>query len=137
MQGGRLCLLVPPGHDAQGAVLGATPTGVFVEPQAAVGPNNDLAAARGMAATAEEKILWRLTAAVSDASADVQAALDGVRLGGGAGQTCYRQAAVVPNNDWAAALGATATTEEKMLWRLTAAVSHECRRPGHTRCSVP
>ena len=40
--------------------------------------NNDLAAARGLASTAEEKVLWKLTAAVSETSGDIQAALHAV-----------------------------------------------------------
>ena len=34
MQNGRLCMLTSSTDDIRGAVLGATPTGVFVEPQA-------------------------------------------------------------------------------------------------------
>ena len=46
--------------------------------QAAVQHNNDLAAAKGLASTAEEKVLWKLTSAVSETSADIQAALHAV-----------------------------------------------------------
>ena len=52
---------------------------LYVEPQAAVPLNNDLAAARGEAYAAVENVLWKLTGLIADAIDDVQQALDTVR----------------------------------------------------------
>lgn len=49
-----------------------------MEPPAAVPLNNELAAAKGEAAAAEEAVMWRLTGLISDNLTDVQAALDAV-----------------------------------------------------------
>ena len=42
--------------------------------------NNDLAAAKGEAAAAAEKVMWQLTGQIIDNLADMQAALDIVSL---------------------------------------------------------
>ena len=81
-QGGRLCLAVP-SSDAQpkGILLGGSNAAgvVYVEPQAAVPLNNELAAARGEAYAAVESVLWKLTGLIADAVDDVQRVLDTVR----------------------------------------------------------
>ena len=81
-QGGRLCLAVP-SSDAQpkGIVLGGSSAAgvLYVEPQAAVPLNNDLAAARGEAYAAVESVLWKLTGLIADAVDDMQRVLDTVR----------------------------------------------------------
>jgi len=52
---------------------------LYVEPQAAVPLNNDLAAARGEAYAAVESVLWKLTGLLADSVEDVQQSLDTVR----------------------------------------------------------
>lgn len=48
----------------------------YIEPPSAVPLNNELAAAKGEAAAAEEKVMWQLTGQIIDNLADIQAALD-------------------------------------------------------------
>lgn len=45
---------------------------MFIEPPSAVNLNNELAAARGRAKTAEEALLWRLTGAIADDMDSIQ-----------------------------------------------------------------
>lgn len=49
LQGGRVCVAVPAsnGDAPKGILLGGSAGVLYIEPPAAVGPNNDLAAARG------------------------------------------------------------------------------------------
>lgn len=72
-----------PSSEAQpkGIVLGGSSSAgvLYVEPQAAVPLNNDLAAARGEAYAAVENVLWKLTGLIADAVEDMQQALDTVR----------------------------------------------------------
>lgn len=49
-----------------------------MEPPSAVPLNNELAAARGEAAAAEDNVLWKLTGQVIDNLEDMQRALDNV-----------------------------------------------------------
>lgn len=81
LQGGRMCVVVPVSADAppKGILLGSSAGCLYVEPPAAVALNNDLAAARGEAATAAEAVLWRLTGDVIDAVSDLERLLDVVR----------------------------------------------------------
>lgn len=76
-----MCVVVPQGSDnvPKGILLGSNGGFLYVEPQAAVSLNNDLAAARGEAAAAAETMLWRLTGDVIDAASDLQHLLDVVR----------------------------------------------------------
>lgn len=72
-----------PGGDAGeskggGVVLGAGPAVQYVEPGAAVPLNNDLAAARGEALSAEEAVLWSLTGRIIDAHGILAALLSAV-----------------------------------------------------------
>ena len=71
-----------PSSEAQpkGIVLGGSSAAgvLYVEPQAAVPLNNDLAAARGEAYAAVESVLWSLTGLIADAEDDMQRALDTV-----------------------------------------------------------
>ena len=82
LQSGRLCLAVPSSEaQPKGIVLGGSSSAgvLYVEPQAAVPLNNDLAAARGEAYAAVENVLWKLTGLIADTIEDVQQALDTVR----------------------------------------------------------
>jgi hypothetical protein len=81
IQAGKICLAVPVGDNPpKGLILGTGPGIVYVEPPAAVPLNNELAAARGEAAAAEEAVLWKLTGQVADAADTLQQALDAVGL---------------------------------------------------------
>ena len=84
LQGGRLCVVVPASQQGppKGILLGTSPGGgaYYIEPPSAVPLNNDLAAAKGEAAAAEENVLWQLTGQIIDNLADLQASLDMVRL---------------------------------------------------------
>ena len=53
LQGGRMCVAVPisEGSQPKGILLGGSAGVQYIEPPAAVGPNNDLAAARGEVTT--------------------------------------------------------------------------------------
>jgi hypothetical protein len=53
----------------------------YIEPAAAVPLNNDLGAARGELAAAEEAVLWRLTGRVAGAILALESTLDRVRWG--------------------------------------------------------
>lgn len=66
----------------KGILLGSSPGGgaFYLEPPSAVPLNNDLAAAKGEAAAAEENVLWQLTGQIIDNHFDLQAALDLVSL---------------------------------------------------------
>eukprot|EP00884_Botryococcus_braunii_P008293 jgi/Botrbrau1/17465/Bobra.0054s0052.1 len=76
---GKMCLAVPVGDSPpKGLVLGSGPGVVYVEPPAAVPLNNELAAARGEAAAAEEAVLWKLTGRVADGEDTLLHALDAV-----------------------------------------------------------
>ncbi|CAK0787588.1 hypothetical protein CVIRNUC_010810 [Coccomyxa viridis] len=80
-QSGRLCIAVPSSEaQPKGMVLGGSSSAgvLYVEPQAAVPLNNDLAAARGEAYAAVESVLWALTGLIADAEDDMQQALDTV-----------------------------------------------------------
>ena len=82
MQSGRLCVAVPSSEaQPKGIVLGGSSSAgvLYIEPQAAVPLNNDLAAARGEAYAAVENVLWKLTGLIADTIEDVQQALDTVR----------------------------------------------------------
>lgn len=76
---GRLCVVLPASQQGppKGILLGTSPGGgaFYIEPPSAVPLNNELAAARGEAAAAEEKVMWQLTGQVIDNLADMQAAL--------------------------------------------------------------
>lgn len=80
--GGRMCIVLPASGDGapKGILLGTSPGGgnYYVEPPSAVPLNNDLGAARGEAAAAEEAVMWKLTGQISDDLEDIQAALDTV-----------------------------------------------------------
>ncbi|KAK9807992.1 hypothetical protein WJX73_000666 [Symbiochloris irregularis] len=69
-QGGRMCVAVLASDDpsSRGMLLGSTAGGsmMFIEPPSAVNLNNELAAARGRAKTAEDAILWKLTGAIAE-----------------------------------------------------------------------
>ena len=81
LQSGRLCIAVPSSEaQPKGMVLGGSSSAgvLYVEPQAAVPLNNDLAAARGEAYAAVESVLWSLTGLIADAEDDMQHALDTV-----------------------------------------------------------
>ena len=81
LQSGRLCIAVPSSEaQPKGMVLGGSSAAgvLYVEPQAAVPLNNDLAAARGEAYAAVESVLWSLTGLIADAEDDMQHALDTV-----------------------------------------------------------
>ena len=81
LQSGRLCVAVPSSEaQPKGLVLGGSSAAgvLYVEPQAAVPLNNELAAACGEAYAAVENVLWRLTGLIADAVEDVQQALDTV-----------------------------------------------------------
>lgn len=54
----------------------------YIEPPSAVPLNNELAAARGEAAAAEDNVLWHLTGQIIDNLEDVQRALDNVSPAG-------------------------------------------------------
>jgi hypothetical protein len=93
-----MCVAVPisEGSQPKGILLGGSAGVQYIEPPAAVGPNNDLAAARGEVITlqpivftmqsipghsaAEEAVLWDVTTRVIDAVYDIQAVLDMVSL---------------------------------------------------------
>ncbi|CAL5224634.1 g7352 [Coccomyxa viridis] len=80
-QSGRLCVAVPSSEaQPKGIVLGGSSSAgvLYIEPQAAVPLNNDLAAARGEAYAAVENVLWKLTGLIADTIEDVQQALDTV-----------------------------------------------------------
>jgi dsDNA-specific endonuclease/ATPase MutS2 len=64
----------------KGILLGSGGGGsvMYLEPPAAVPLNNELAAARGEAFSAEEAVLWRLTGRVVEAAEDLQRVLDAV-----------------------------------------------------------
>ena len=47
----------------------------YIEPQAAVSLNNELAAARGEMFAAEEEVLWKLTGQLADYMEDIERAL--------------------------------------------------------------
>ena len=83
-QGGRLCVVLAASQQGppKGILLGSSPGGgaFYIEPPSAVPLNNDLAAARGEAAAAEENVLWQLTGQIIDNHHDLQAALDLVSL---------------------------------------------------------
>lgn len=80
LQSGRLCVVLPASQQGppKGILLGSSPGGgaFYIEPPSAVPLNNDLAAARGEAAAAEENVLWQLTGRVIDDLEDLQASLD-------------------------------------------------------------
>jgi len=57
--------------------------------------NNELAAARGEAAAAEEKVMWQLTGQVIDNLADMQAALAIVSTSPDAARACCNTAAAL------------------------------------------
>ena len=81
LQSGRLCIAVPSSEaQPKGMVLGGSSVAgvLYVEPQAAIPLNNDLAAARGEAYAAVESVLWSLTGLIADAEDDMQLALDTV-----------------------------------------------------------
>lgn len=84
LQSGRLCVVLPASQQGppKGILLGSSPGGgaFYIEPPSAVPLNNDLAAARGEAAAAEENVLWQLTGRVIDDLEDLQASLDMVGL---------------------------------------------------------
>ena len=84
LQSGRLCVVLPTSQQGppKGILLGSSPGGgaFYIEPPSAVPLNNDLAAARGEAAAAEENVLWQLTGRVIDDLEDLQASLDMVGL---------------------------------------------------------
>ena len=79
-----MCIVLPASGDGapKGILLGTSPGGgnYYVEPPSAVPLNNDLGAARGEAAAAEEAVMWKLTGQISDDLEDIQAALDTVSL---------------------------------------------------------
>lgn len=77
-QGGRVCIAVP-GNDANPprGILLASDAGVsYIEPAAAMDANNELAAARGEVAAAEEAVLWNVTSQVIEASDSLSQLLD-------------------------------------------------------------
>lgn len=84
LQSGRLCVVLPASQQGppKGILLGSSPGGgaFYIEPPSAVPLNNDLAAAKGEAAAAVEKVLWQLTGRIIDNQDDLQASLDMVRL---------------------------------------------------------
>eukprot|EP00892_Ulva_mutabilis_P010253 jgi/Ulvmu1/75/UM001_0078.1 len=76
---GRLCVTVPAGEAKGGGVVLGTGAGVkYVEPGAAVAMNNDLAAARAEAMSAEEGVLWGLTGLIIDRHAELAGLLEAV-----------------------------------------------------------
>ena len=78
-QGNRICLSIPAGDVPKGSILlGSSPGRGFqyVEPQAAVSLNNELAAARGEMYAAEEEVLWKVSGAVMEVVDSLQISLD-------------------------------------------------------------
>lgn len=79
-----MCVASPAtGGPPRGVLLGTSAGGAlyYVEPAAAIGPNNELGAAKGEAMAAEESVLWKLTATVIEAVDDLQNVLDVVSTG--------------------------------------------------------
>ena len=74
-----MCLAIPAGDSIRGAILLGTSPGrgsQYVEPQAAVSLNNELAAARGEAYAAEEEVLWKISGVVMEVVDSLQISLD-------------------------------------------------------------
>eukprot|EP00873_Tetraselmis_striata_P044957 jgi/Tetstr1/465221/TSEL_009927.t1 len=79
LHNGRWCVAVsdPSTIAAKALVVGSSSGGAvtYIEPQAAVPINNDIAQAMGLASAAEEAALWKLTGEVMEVEQEVSAAL--------------------------------------------------------------